>query len=130
LASAKPQTPFRREMSLVYTLTVLTCTIYGCATQKYGAYRTREVCLTATPPGRERPTVTRSARRVFDDRVFFSPRSRLPASRTRTLHSWRAGGTDSSQTRRWRERDSNFRFRVIWATASRVVQDGVDRNAA
>jgi hypothetical protein len=57
-------------MSLVYTLTVLTCTIYGCAIQKYGAYSTRDGCFAAGRQVVNAQQVTCSARRVFDDRLF------------------------------------------------------------
>jgi hypothetical protein len=51
-------------MSLVYTLTVLTCAIYGCATQKYGAYPTRDACFAAGRQVVNALQVTCSARRV------------------------------------------------------------------
>jgi hypothetical protein len=56
-------------MSFVYTLTVLICTIYGCATQNYGTYPTRDACVTAGRQVVNAQQITCNARRVFDDHV-------------------------------------------------------------
>jgi hypothetical protein len=58
------------EMSWVCTLTVLTCTIYGCATQNYGPYSSQTACFTAGRQVVNAQQISCRARRVFDDRVF------------------------------------------------------------